>query len=70
MTVFLFVPKFQAPENLFLFIVNLHPSHKYPYKGSKTCCHGLLNFGFLITIVLFLLIDPRGQVFCNECLIY
>ena len=42
-----FVPKFHASEYFFGSLNCLFAKIKYPLKGSRTCCQGLLNFGFL-----------------------
>ena len=51
------VPKFHVEEYLLgcsnCFLARI----KYPFKGSRTCCQGLLKFGLRITIVFFLIID-------------
>ena len=52
-----FVPKFHAPEKFKGLEYCFFAKIKYPFKGSKTCCHGLLKFGFLSTIVFLELID-------------
>jgi len=41
---------------IFLFII-LWANNKYPDNGSKTCCHGLIEFGLWITTFLFFCID-------------
>ena len=54
MTVFFSEPKFHAPEYFVGFLKSFSARTKYPFIGSKTCCQGLLNPGFLILINLFL----------------
>ena len=40
-------PKFQGFAYSFLSWNNNCPNNKYPERGSKTCCHGLILLGFL-----------------------
>ena len=48
-----FGPKLKASPCKLLFFDSLYDNNKYPLRGSKTCCHGLVAFGFLNLIVLF-----------------
>ena len=43
------------PNSLFLYLFLLRkiPNSKYPITGSRTCCHGRVAKGFLISKVLF-----------------
>ena len=36
-----------------MFFFNLIANNKYPFKASRTCCHGLVEFGFLTKTFLF-----------------
>ena len=43
---FVLGPKFQLGKILFFnsLLISLCPTSKYPLKGSRTCCHGLVAF--------------------------